>query len=271
MARRIQLDACPLWDDVEALFEATGGRGRQLDNRVQRNGHLVARFPWPVHHVAVDHPQDGLMGYDEQRLPLPLHLVRHGLEPGDQICVALAPRVSVLELVGLSGLCLIGELCRDLLIRHAVAQARIDLVQIPKPLGPHLDPLRTIGPIDLFVADVASRVDGPSHRGRPQSRSLRRAIRTNLDVRLHPLGKSCRILLAVLREVRVATDLPQSVVLGLPVPREVERPSVQVEVHQELRDARGQETSDFVHGNLGAIHHFDPTEFLLRDGFVGGL
>lgn len=43
-----------------------------------------------------------LVGDDEQRLSLPLHLVRDRLEPRDQVDVRLAARVPVGELVGLA-------------------------------------------------------------------------------------------------------------------------------------------------------------------------
>lgn len=50
-----------------------------------------------------------LVGDDEKRSLLPLHLEDHGLEPGDDVQVALAARVAVAKLVLLAGGVLVGE------------------------------------------------------------------------------------------------------------------------------------------------------------------
>mmetsp|Transcript_119031 Transcript_119031/g.333441 ORF Transcript_119031/g.333441 Transcript_119031/m.333441 type:complete len:246 (-) Transcript_119031:285-1022(-) len=75
---------------------------------------------------------------------------------------------------------------------------------------------------------------------------------------LHPLCKLCGILLAQLCEVGIAADLRQLVVLGLAMPGEVEGLPLQVQIHQELGDARGQEATNVVHRHLVAVSARDP-------------
>lgn len=135
MTRGVEASAGRVLNESESLHLAPCVSWSDLDHRVQRDRHVDARLAGESHQVGVNdavdrlsaarhidsalsvslsqthpHTHDGhnvaiqphLVTDNQQRLPLPLHFYRHGLEPRDQIDVAFASRVPAIESEGRS-------------------------------------------------------------------------------------------------------------------------------------------------------------------------
>lgn len=113
---------------LKALLLGGVRAGRQLDERVQGHFHPRALLLRDVHVVCVDASQDGLVRDDDDVLAT-LELHDDGLEPDDHVAVRLPAAVAVVVLVVVARLEVFRVAVRDLLVREAVAEARVELVQ----------------------------------------------------------------------------------------------------------------------------------------------
>ena len=101
---------------------------RQLDERMQRDLHPRALLLRHIHVVGVDAAQDRLVGDDDDVLA-PFEFHDDGFEPDDDVAVGLAAPVAVVVLVVVARLEVFRVAVRNVLVREAVADARVQLVQ----------------------------------------------------------------------------------------------------------------------------------------------
>ena len=113
---------------VEALLLSAVRAGGELDQRVQ--GHLHPRrfFLRHVHVVGVNAPQHGLVGDDDDVLA-PLQFHDNGFQPDDHVPVAFSTPVPVVVLVVIAGSKVFRVSIGNFLVRKAVTQTRVELVQ----------------------------------------------------------------------------------------------------------------------------------------------
>ena len=104
------------------------GLGGELHERVQRDLHPRALALVHVHEVGEDAADDGLVRHDDDVLAaLELHDDR--LQSNDDVTVRLAAAVAVVVLVVVARAKVFRVLVLDLLVGHAVADARLELVE----------------------------------------------------------------------------------------------------------------------------------------------
>ena len=113
---------------LEALLLGAVGAGRQLDERVQRHLHPRALLLRDVHVVGVDAAEDGLVRDDDDVLAA-LELHDDGLEPDDDVAVGFPAPVAVVVLVVVPRFEVLRVPVRDVLVREAVADPRVQFVQ----------------------------------------------------------------------------------------------------------------------------------------------
>ena len=113
---------------VESTLIGAVGARRELDERVQRHLHPGGLLLGHVHVVGVDAAQHGLVGDDDDVLAA-LQLHDDGLEPDDHIAVALAATVPVIVFIVVARLEVLRVPISDLLVREAIAHARVQFVQ----------------------------------------------------------------------------------------------------------------------------------------------
>mmetsp|Transcript_65333 Transcript_65333/g.147398 ORF Transcript_65333/g.147398 Transcript_65333/m.147398 type:complete len:394 (+) Transcript_65333:312-1493(+) len=206
-----------------------------------------------------EHAQDPLVAHDEQRLPVPLNLVHQGLEPLNHVQVRLASRVAVAELIVTAALGLACELLGDLLVRHTVARAREDFVEVGPLPQLHLREGEPVLPHDRLAPDVPRRQNRSLERGSPEAagNGVTR-VWVALDEVVGVLRQGQGVPLPGLGQDRVPADPPLSVVLALPVPAQVEAllaaaPVVPAHVTQVLCDPPGHVAPDVVQHDLGPV------------------
>mmetsp|Transcript_9247 Transcript_9247/g.23103 ORF Transcript_9247/g.23103 Transcript_9247/m.23103 type:complete len:370 (+) Transcript_9247:121-1230(+) len=263
-----------------AFARAAVGVWPQALDRVEGEGHVravLAVLHLVRHEVGVQDPEDALVRDDEDRVPLPLELVDDGVESLHDVEVRLPPRVPVAQLVLLPHRELLGVCLLDFRVRHAVEDARVDLVErVPLP-WPHRDPhlarlhrlvlprrlpvlaaARACGRLvhlDAVVLDEGACLDRPPQCARPQARP--RELRQ--DGRVDKVLESVRVLNPMWREPRVPPDLLREIVLALPVPREEDALRGGVQVHHKRGDPAGEVPEDLVEDDLlPSIHRLDP-------------
>lgn len=240
---------------LELLDLDAVGLGRQLHERVQRHLHPGTAGLVDLHEVGKDAAHDGLVG-DDQDVLRPLQLHHDGLQADDDVAVRLAAPVAVVVLVVVARPEVFGVLLVDLLICHAVAVARVELVErLPLQLLPpelaHGGRGRLVGAPERAGPDGQGRVLGQARLA-------------------EELGQHLRVLEAARAEVGVAADLAFEVVLALPVAGEPDGPGLDVEVGQEVHQPGLQVVLDAVDDDLVAeVRHFDVGELFL--GLVDGL
>lgn len=101
---------------------------RQLDQRVQRHGHPGTLFLRLLHKIRIYAANDRLMRDDEDILAA-LQLHDDGLQADHHVAVAFTSTIPVVVLVFVACLEVIRMKVRYLLIRHAVANASVELVE----------------------------------------------------------------------------------------------------------------------------------------------
>ena len=112
----------------EALLLGAVRPGGQLDQRMQRHLHPGTLLLRHVHIIRVDAPQHGLMRHDDDVLTA-LQLHDDGLESDDDVAIGFSAAVAVVVFVVVSRFEVFGVLVRDLLVREAVAGARVEFVE----------------------------------------------------------------------------------------------------------------------------------------------
>mmetsp|Transcript_6315 Transcript_6315/g.21621 ORF Transcript_6315/g.21621 Transcript_6315/m.21621 type:complete len:215 (+) Transcript_6315:393-1037(+) len=122
---RVDLVLCV--QQLPGLLARVGAR-LEGDHRVERDGHVGRLLSGQPHEVGVHDAEDALVRHDEQGLRAPLHLHDDGLQAVAHVQVGLPARVAVGQLVLLAPLVLVGVLGLDLVVAHAVADARVNLV-----------------------------------------------------------------------------------------------------------------------------------------------
>mmetsp|Transcript_25203 Transcript_25203/g.81307 ORF Transcript_25203/g.81307 Transcript_25203/m.81307 type:complete len:523 (+) Transcript_25203:241-1809(+) len=159
------------------------------------------------------------MGNDEERRSRAHDLHDHWLQTVDEVLVRLPARVAVVELVLLALRKLGRHLLFDLLVRHAVAHTRIDLVELP--------------PADHLTPKSARRLEGALECGRPHHEVLPLRIMCS-----HELGESIGVRFASWAQPGIAADLARRVEHALTVPGEPDWPRDDVKIGQEEDEAR---------------------------------
>lgn len=187
---------------LEALLLGAVGAGRQLDERVQRDLHPGALLLRDVHVVGVDAAEDGLVRDDDDVLAA-LELHDDGLQPDDHVAVRLPAPITVVVLVVVARLEVLRVAVRDLLVREAVAEARVQLVQRL--------------PFELVVAlwgrgEEAGRLDR-AFEGRGPDGELAVIADGGGD----EVGERLGVEFAAFGDVGVAADFAVEVVLGFAV------------------------------------------------------
>ena len=163
------------------------------------------------------------MSDDEHGLLVTLQLLDERVEPRDDVEVRLSSRVAISEFVLTTQGELLGVVRLDLLVRHAVAHAGVNFVEVSKDAGGHLDPVPTVRVLDLRVLDVARRHDRSLQRARPKStRSGFFGVGFDAQRPLAVFRQSCGVLLSHPRQHGVAADFSLKVVLALAVAAEVD-------------------------------------------------
>lgn len=172
---------------------------RQLHQRVQRHLHPRTLALVQVVEVGKDAPHDRLVRHNDHVLAaLQLHDDR--LQPDHDVAVALAAAVAVVVLVVVAGAEVFRVLALDFLVGHAVAEARLELVErlplefLPPGLG---------GEVAHGLVRAFER-RGPDGQGR---------VFGNTGF-ADEVGERARVQLAALREVGVAADFAFEVIFG---------------------------------------------------------
>ena len=101
---------------------------RQLDERVQRHLHPGALLLRHIHVIRIDAPQHRLVRDDDDVLA-PFQLHDDGFEPDDDVAVGFPAPVAVVVLVVVARLEVFRVAVRNVLVREAVADARVQFVQ----------------------------------------------------------------------------------------------------------------------------------------------
>ena len=176
---------------LEALLLGAVGPGRELDERVQGDLHPRALLLRDIHVVGVDAPQDGLVGDDDDVLA-PFELHDDGFEADDDVAVGLAAPVAVVVLVVVARLEVFRVAVRNVLVREAVADARVQLVQGL--------------PLELVVAlwgggEEAGGLDGAFEGGGPDGE-----LAVIADGGGDEVGQRAGVELAAFGDVGVAAD-----------------------------------------------------------------
>lgn len=169
---------------------------RQLDQAVQRHLHPRALLLRRPHEVRVDAPQHRLVRDDEDVLAA-LQLHDDGLQPDDDVAVALPAQVAVVVLVLVPRLEVRRVFLLDLGVRQAVADAAVELVER--------------FPREFLVGQVAGRLGGAFEGRGPDGEG--QIAGGFFDEGGEDLG----VALAAWGEVRVAADLAREVVVGFAV------------------------------------------------------
>lgn len=112
---------------VDLYLGAVGPR-RELHERVKRYWYPGAFFLCLLHKVGIDATNDGLVRNDENVLAA-LQFHDDGLEADHYIPVALTAAVAVVVLVFVASLEIFRVHVGDLLVRHAVADTSVELVE----------------------------------------------------------------------------------------------------------------------------------------------
>ena len=176
--------------------------GRQLHEGVQGDLHPRALALVQVVEVGEDAADDGLVRDDDDVLAA-LELHDDGLEADDDVAVALAAAVPVVVLVVVARAEVLGVLALNLLVRHAVADARLELVERL--------PLQLLPP--RLGREVARRLDRALQRRRPDGQR-----RVFGDPGLaHQARQGPRVQLAALRDVGVTANFAVEIVLRFAV------------------------------------------------------
>ena len=187
---------------LEPLLLGPVGLGRQLHERVQRDLHPRTLALVQVVEVGEDAADDGLVGDDDDVLAA-LELHDDGLEADDDVAVALAAAVPVVVLVVVARAEVLRVLALNLLVRHAVADARLELVERL--------PLQLLPP--GLGGEVARRLDRAFQRRRPDGER-----RVFGDAGFADQSRQgARVELAALRDVGVAADFAIEVIFGFAV------------------------------------------------------
>mmetsp|Transcript_8193 Transcript_8193/g.34777 ORF Transcript_8193/g.34777 Transcript_8193/m.34777 type:complete len:536 (+) Transcript_8193:7-1614(+) len=253
-----------------ALLLARVRQRRELDDGVQRYARRAGVRAVHAHEVRVDQAKHTLVPHDQNRLLVRLELLNQRVEAGDDVQVRFAARVPVPELVFPPQRKLLGVVRLNLLVRHAVAHAGVDLVQVAKHARRELRPLATVLQLDLRVRDVPRGEDCALQRARPKAARPRLAslfVFAQLLVRV--LAEAHGVLLPHQRQAAVASDLALEVVLALAVPGQVDGLVRRVQVAQKLHDAPQKEAVDVVDLDAAAaVDQLDETQVLLLHGLV---
>lgn len=190
---------------LEALLLGGVCAGRQLDERVQGDLHPGALLLLDVHVVGVDAAEDGLVSDDDDVLAA-LELHDDGLEPDDHVAVRLPASIAVVVLVVVARLEVLRVDVRDLLVREAVAEARVELVQGL--------------PFELVVAiwgrgEEAGRLDGALEGRGPDGE-----LAVVADGGGDEFGERLGVEFAAFGDVGVAANFAGEVVLGFAMLKE---------------------------------------------------
>mmetsp|Transcript_17885 Transcript_17885/g.42993 ORF Transcript_17885/g.42993 Transcript_17885/m.42993 type:complete len:281 (-) Transcript_17885:1323-2165(-) len=234
----------------------------QLNHRVQRHRHIQRFATVQSLPVRDQHAQDCLVADDQQGFPHTLHLQHNGVQPVDHIQVGFTSGVAIRQLVASPAGKLVRMLSLDLLIRHAVTLPSVDLVEILPLSGSHLDPLQLLAVVASCGHGCARYVPGsllrPPQRTCPQPRWNRPARLIPADLTGGEVLEFHGVGFAGLRESRIPANLAESVVLRLPVPREVEHVPAGVRVQHVGHHVAQQVSVDVGQGELVEIVDLHP-------------
>ena len=199
---------------------------RQLHQRMQR--HILPRtlVLQQVHKIRIDAPQHSLMRDDDDVLA-PLQLHDDGLQADDDVAIRLAAAIAVIVLVLVARGKVLGVLRGDLLVGHAVADARVQLVEgLPFQLRVGV----------LRGGEEARGADRAAQRRRPDGEAAVVGQRAGDEV-----GQGARVVFAVGRQERVAANLLFEVVLRFAVLKgQVDGQFVSVKATRALRLSTGE-------------------------------
>ena len=125
----------------------------ELDDCVQWYFDVWDFFLRDVMEVSIDSAQYSLVAYDDD-IVLSLHFHNDWFESNDDIAVALSASVSVVVLVFVAISVVFWVVFLDLLVRHTIADAGVELVERL--------------PSQLWVGEVSCSLDGAFECGSPQ-------------------------------------------------------------------------------------------------------
>mmetsp|Transcript_66791 Transcript_66791/g.100711 ORF Transcript_66791/g.100711 Transcript_66791/m.100711 type:complete len:206 (-) Transcript_66791:1015-1632(-) len=200
----------------------------QLNDMVQGNTNVRCFLTIQSHKVRIEDAENALMADDEYGFASAFHLLCQWFQSECDVHIGFAPWIPIRQLVRLPSRKLIGKYLFNLLIRHSIANPRIQLIQIPSRHSSKLHPLSRFSIIPrmfkLVVFDELRRFPRTSQGGRPQSagaflaHDLVDVFFSNVcNVFLGELGQSTGVFDASGGEATVATDFAQEVVFGLSV------------------------------------------------------
>ena len=175
---------------------------RKLDERVQRDLHPRALLLRHIQVVGIDAPQHSLMRHNDDVLAA-FELHDNGFEPNDNVAVRFPAPIAVIILVVVARLEVFRVAVRNVLVREAVADARVQFVQGL--------------PLELVVAlgrggEEAGGLNGPFERRGPDGE-----LAVVADGRGDEVGQRAGVELAALRDVGVAADFALEVELRFAV------------------------------------------------------
>mmetsp|Transcript_714 Transcript_714/g.1324 ORF Transcript_714/g.1324 Transcript_714/m.1324 type:complete len:213 (-) Transcript_714:955-1593(-) len=132
---------------------------------VQRNSCFRGVFSRQPHKVGVDHAQNRLVGDDDDRVLMSLHVQHNLLDALDDVEIRLPPWVSIRQLVLLTHSIGLRALLGYFLVGHTVKHASEEFVQSPPLALSHGHPAISLN----RVLDELSRFVCPSQSGRVKS------------------------------------------------------------------------------------------------------
>lgn len=182
-----------------------------------------------------------------------LHLDDDRLQTGDDIQVGFPSGVAIGQLVDIPTLPLLGKVLLDLLVGHAVAGTREELVQVVPGPRSHLHPfdlLVVLPDQDFGLLDELGGFLGPAHGAGPQPGRGVLTLLVLYDLLLHKLRQAVSIIDTVLGQPAVAPNATHVVVLALAVTREEEGVRGGAEVHDEVAHLLLQITLDAVQDKM---------------------
>lgn len=180
------------------LLGAVRPRG-QLDQRVQRDLHPGTLLLRHVHVIRVDTPEHGLVRHDEDILAA-FQFHNDRLESDDHVAVGFSAPVAIVVFIVVSRLEVFRVVVRNLLVREAIADARVQLIE---------------GfPFELVVAfwgcgEESSRLVGAFEGGGPDCK-----LAAVTDGGSDEVGQRTGVELATFRDVGVSPNLAGQVEFG---------------------------------------------------------
>ena len=157
---------------------------------------------------------------DEHVLAITLELLHQRVQACDDVQVALTARIAVRELI-LSSQLVFAWICgANFFVRHTVADAGVNLVEISQHARSHLDPIFTTACFHFVVLEMTRSELGALQRRRPKPhRSCFAAVWITGNHSVSEIREFLRVRLAHRSESRVTTDFTVRIIFALPVSR----------------------------------------------------